>query len=822
MLSTSLSKDKVIVLAPVMAKEIDDYKGRMKILIDGIDERGRRTISNSLKDTIDNPELQSNVISKIQSAFAMKYQRASPALTFLDLLNCPRNNVYQNLFETMKSKLDAQLTRLDENNLLIMLKESIQFLAIKELKSIPINIIKSLKSVPDKYLKYLAMKNFLSDLPMHVRRQAWEINNSLFITAINENCEASLLVKEVSGRIQDDGPIRLICDCIGVSDNLFHAFANHCVKKSYENNNLVWGAILRQVLMGVQEGGKKIVSLGKLSELGWLLDSFRRVGKIEDNKIISIYDTLKNLIIAQSTNEEKLFEKSIEEYHLLKGEIYLKEKQNNKINNKVTNATSEQIFSSAMSNAFTKTNKPSASKKKAVSKPKRIQKRKHHSEDEEDEENEDDALEEDEYKVEDEQNRSSRSSRNDNKRTYQDLSEEEVDHDEVKVPKIKKTKIDKPKQERKEKKVKKDFDSEDEDVDDDEEYKEDGSDTEIVSKRTLRQRNSSSNIKYDYGDNSENEEEDPELEFVRKQQLQKERKQQQRINDEQMKVNKTKEINQQYSFIKDDKLTRLLEEGLEYIKKLDVEKIFATRVTDDIAPNYSKEIRNPMDFASIKKKLDFGKYTDINLFDHDVRLVYNNCIQYNGIDSYYGNISSSYLDKWINKKKYIDLNLSTTDESKIEAFKEVNEEVYDGEEEVNEPDTEFVAALETNIACINVSNKMKQYNYFTLSNDLEPKNAIQNAIEYSWNFLSYLDIDGIFANPVTDTIAPGYSSYITTPMDLSTMRVKKDRKKYKNLKSFDTDVKLMLSNCIQWNFESNSIYRQVIFIIIIITTVILI
>jgi bromodomain-containing factor 1 len=804
-MSTNINKEKAPVMTTVMSKEINDYKGRLKILIDGIDERGRRTISNSLKDTIEDPERQSDVISKIQSAFAMKYQRANPALIFLDLLKCPRNIVYQNLFETMKSKLDAQLTRLDENNLLIMLKESIQFLAIKELKSIPINIIKSLKIVPDKYLKYLAMKNFLSDLPMQVRRQAWEINNALFITAINENCEASLLVKEVSERSQD-GPIRLICDCIGVSDVLFHAFANHCVQKSYENNNPLWGALIRQVLMGVQEGGKKIISLGKLSELGWLLDSFRRVGKIEDNKFINIFDTLKNLIIAQSTNEEKLYEKSMQEYHKLKGEIYQKEKQNNKLNSKVINLTSEQAFSTAISTAFTKSNKPSSSKKKAVSKPKQLQKRKHHYEDgelEDDDEYGDDG--DDEYKDKDEPKTSRNTRKIENKRTFQDLSEEEADYDEV--PKLKKVKKNNPKQE-----------TNFEDTDDDEEdYLEDGSDTEFVSKRTLRKRNSSSSIKYYDEDAEENEEEDAELEFVRKQQLQKERKQNQRIKDEQIKVNKTKEINQQYSFKKDDKLTHLLEEGLEYIKQLDIEKIFTTRVTDDMAPNYSKEIKNPMDLSSIKRKLDFGKYIDINSFDHDVRLVYNNCIQYNGIESYYGNVANGYLDKWNNKKKFIDLKLSNSDDTTIEAFKEVEEEEYDKEEITMDP--EFISALESNIASIDVSNKMKEYDYFIFNSEVELKKSIQYAVEYCWNFLSYLDIDGIFATPVTDMIAPGYSSYIVTPMDLSTMRVKKDRKKYKNLKSFDTDVKLMLSNCIQWNTDVTSIYRQVVFIIIFITIV---
>ena len=37
--------------------------------------------------------------------------------------------------------------------------------------------------------------------------------------------------------------------------------------------------------------------------------------------------------------------------------------------------------------------------------------------------------------------------------------------------------------------------------------------------------------------------------------------------------------------------------------------------------------------------------------------------------------------------------------------------------------------------------------------------------------LSRKDIHMIFAEPVSDTIAPGYSSIISNPMDLSTMQV---------------------------------------------------
>ena len=55
------------------------------------------------------------------------------------------------------------------------------------------------------------------------------------------------------------------------------------------------------------------------------------------------------------------------------------------------------------------------------------------------------------------------------------------------------------------------------------------------------------------------------------------------------------------------------------------------------------------------------------------------------------------------------------------------------------------------------------------------------------NTLSFFlrrDADGVFAEPVTDDIAPGYSSIIKQPMDLLTMASKLDNNQYSSVKEF--------------------------------------
>jgi antibiotic biosynthesis monooxygenase (ABM) superfamily enzyme len=49
--------------------------------------------------------------------------------------------------------------------------------------------------------------------------------------------------------------------------------------------------------------------------------------------------------------------------------------------------------------------------------------------------------------------------------------------------------------------------------------------------------------------------------------------------------------------------------------------------------DYFKVIKNPMDFGTVKQNLKNHIYTCIEEFLHDVQLVFNNCLQYNGPDS---------------------------------------------------------------------------------------------------------------------------------------------------------------------------------------------
>lgn len=82
-------------------------------------------------------------------------------------------------------------------------------------------------------------------------------------------------------------------------------------------------------------------------------------------------------------------------------------------------------------------------------------------------------------------------------------------------------------------------------------------------------------------------------------------------------------------------LSKLLDHLLRSLEKKDPHQFFAWPVTDEIAPGYSSIISDPMDFLSIRQKVDDNEYTTLQEFADDFRLMCDNAIKYNHVDTVY-------------------------------------------------------------------------------------------------------------------------------------------------------------------------------------------
>ncbi|XP_075216213.1 bromodomain containing 7/9 isoform X1 [Lycorma delicatula] len=82
-------------------------------------------------------------------------------------------------------------------------------------------------------------------------------------------------------------------------------------------------------------------------------------------------------------------------------------------------------------------------------------------------------------------------------------------------------------------------------------------------------------------------------------------------------------------------LQKLLDHLQRLLEKKDPQQFFAWPVTDQIAPGYSQIIPQPMDFSSMRQKIDDSSYTILNDYIDDFKLMCGNAMVYNHPDTIY-------------------------------------------------------------------------------------------------------------------------------------------------------------------------------------------
>ncbi|KAK4746637.1 hypothetical protein SAY87_025674 [Trapa incisa] len=84
--------------------------------------------------------------------------------------------------------------------------------------------------------------------------------------------------------------------------------------------------------------------------------------------------------------------------------------------------------------------------------------------------------------------------------------------------------------------------------------------------------------------------------------------------------------------LSDKKLLLLI---LDRVQKKDTYGVFSEPVDPEELPDYHDIIEHPMDFGTVRKKLDDGAYANMEQFESDVYLICSNALQYNAPDTVY-------------------------------------------------------------------------------------------------------------------------------------------------------------------------------------------
>eukprot|EP01032_Pedospumella_encystans_P010747 gene10747-12536_t len=255
---------------------------------------------------------------------------------------------------------------------------------------------------------------------------------------------------------------------------------------------------------------------------------------------------------------------------------------------------------------------------------------------------------------------------------------------------------------------------------------------------------------------------------------------------------------------------------LVHLRIVDLDGSFTFEITDEVVPGYTAAIKLPMNLTRMQRKLDAHRYLGILPFDSDIQLMISNCHKYHVRNSIFTKTALLLKKEWRRLlsdfqrhvchdiEQSLPVALTAGDpaaHSGLDPALRVhlsNERAPNKRARTEEPSDN---SGEESAGEGNSKDKAIELNV------LEP--IIQEALDH---LLSY-DHSGDFALEITDAIAPGYSTEIKVPMDLTKMQRKLDAHQYSSLKQFDSDIQLMVRNCRKFNgaaspFTKRSFYNE--------------
>lgn len=152
--------------------EVLQHRTKVQALEKHIEQNGQQLVLHTLTEQGMNP-LQS--IISVQNELSLGSKRAAGAFILLDFLKAPRTTIHTTALDKLKESLLLRIQRMNEANLLVMLRETCRFMAVDDLKTVPVAILKKLTRIPDKYLQYLVEKDYImvNALELNVIRIIW-------------------------------------------------------------------------------------------------------------------------------------------------------------------------------------------------------------------------------------------------------------------------------------------------------------------------------------------------------------------------------------------------------------------------------------------------------------------------------------------------------------------------------------------------------------------------------------------------------------------------------------------------------------------------
>ncbi|XP_070575836.1 bromodomain-containing protein 7-like [Ptychodera flava] len=177
--------------------------------------------------------------------------------------------------------------------------------------------------------------------------------------------------------------------------------------------------------------------------------------------------------------------------------------------------------------------------------------------------------------------------------------------------------------------------------------------------------------------------------------------------------------------------------------------------------------------------------------------------KFNIDEPFYENTTKEHHHKSSKKKKKKKSHEKHRHHDRKEKSSKKRDRDFEGDHEVEEPlhPPPAPPPLKTFIPPVSLSLPERRLQPARTCRDRErdPDNPLKKLLEILQKQLQRKDPNQFFAWPVTDMIAPGYSSIIQHPMDFSTLQHKVDTDEYDSVDEYKADVKQMCDNAMIYN-----------------------
>uniref|UniRef100_A0A3B1JNY4 Bromodomain containing 1b n=1 Tax=Astyanax mexicanus TaxID=7994 RepID=A0A3B1JNY4_ASTMX len=90
--------------------------------------------------------------------------------------------------------------------------------------------------------------------------------------------------------------------------------------------------------------------------------------------------------------------------------------------------------------------------------------------------------------------------------------------------------------------------------------------------------------------------------------------------------------------------TQILQVVLEQLQEKDQTKVFAQPVSTTEVPDYLDHISHPMDFSTMRQRINAHEYKNLDEFEDDFNLMISNCMKYNAKDTFFHRLALRMRD----------------------------------------------------------------------------------------------------------------------------------------------------------------------------------